>query len=396
MKKIILNCVPPFGTNIPSPPLSILKSWLTKYGINSSIIYWNLLLSKLQHDFVWNNPKIMDTSNNLALYINYIIFKSKKSVLQESFKQVLQGYSPQYCNDNYYYNHMQKFAERMDEAIDIKLSKINIYDTLLWGFSIKMDGWIAASIIADKIKKIAPEIPIVIGGINTKKNAQVFLDNFSQFDIAVWGEGEEPLIQLAKTIESGEKDYSNTNNIAYRDKGSISFSQKRNKYFSDMSEDNIYPNYDDYFLQRKELKINDQCIIPIEGSRGCHWNRCKFCYLNEDYKYRLKSIDKICTEIRYMIEKYKIYCFEFLDNDFIGLDLGRADQLMDRLVQIKKEEPKFDIVTIEVITKGLDYAKIKKMYNAGVTFVQIGYESTSNNLLRKINKKTLLLVTCFT
>ena len=70
------------------------------------------------------------------------------------------------------------------------------------------------------------------------------------------------------------------------------------------------------------------CVIPIERSRGCHWNRCKFCYLNRGYKYRLKSTEKLYEEIVYMIENYGVYEFEFLDNDFIGTDLQQFETLL--------------------------------------------------------------------
>jgi len=389
MKKVILNCLPPFSTQFPSPPLSVLKSWLTKYHIESSILYWNLLFDNLQKDFVWNNPNVFGISNDMALYVNYIISKSKNKHLYNSFKKMLEGYFPKHFNDNpsYYDDHIQSFAAKTDEIIDSTLSTIDIATTMLWGFSIKMDGWLTASIIADKIKRIAPNTPIVIGGINTKDTAKAFLQNFPQFDIAVWGEGEMPLIEIVNTINSGTNDYKNVNNIACRNNGSVVVSEKRNRQFVNLSDDTIYPDYDDYFAQKKGQNINCCSVIPIEGSRGCHWNKCKFCYLNTDYKYRLKSVSKICEEIKYMIAKYNIYEFEFLDNDFISLNLSRANELLDGLIAIKNEYPQFKILAIEVITKGLTHTLIKKICQAGVVFAQIGYESTSHNLLSKIKKK---------
>ena len=43
-------------------------------------------------------------------------------------------------------------------------------------------------------------------------------------------------------------------------------------------------------------------MIPIEGARGCHWNRCHFCFLNQGYKYRRKSAEVIKEEILYNIK----------------------------------------------------------------------------------------------
>lgn len=156
MKNIILNCLPPFSINTPSPALSILKSYLIKNNFPTSIIYWNLLFHKSQTDFVWNNPKVLeDISNELAIYVNYIISEMGNDTVKNSFKQILRGYSPQYYNTNYehYEVHMNRFINEIDRIIDSNLSKINFNNTLFCGFSIKMDGWIVASIIAKKIKK---------------------------------------------------------------------------------------------------------------------------------------------------------------------------------------------------------------------------------------------------
>ena len=52
MKRVILHCVPPFAVEYPSPALSVLQMWLTKHGIETSILYWNLLLLRLQRLFM--------------------------------------------------------------------------------------------------------------------------------------------------------------------------------------------------------------------------------------------------------------------------------------------------------------------------------------------------------
>lgn len=287
MKIIILNCVPPFAINRPSPALSILKSWLAKYGFESSIIYWNLYLHDIQNDFVWNDPNILDTSNNLALYTNYFICKSGDPNLDNSFNKLLQGYAPRFINESdvFYHTHMQDYTAKLDTIIDEILEKIDFGDILFFGFSIKMDGWLASSIIAKRIKKINPDMPIVIGGINTKQNAVAFLENFHEFDIAMWGEGEENIIQLVNAFK--HNNYDIVSNIAYKKQGDVIVAKSQNLKFADLSEDSIYPNYEDYFFTKKILNRKFKSVLPIEGSRGCHWNRCRFCYLNEDYKYRL-------------------------------------------------------------------------------------------------------------
>ncbi len=254
MKKIIFNCVPPpFRTDLPAAAFSALKIWLSRNNIESSIVYWNLKLYNIQADFIRNYTGLLGISNDLSLYVNYFVYKSDDPLLYDSFRKTLQGTSSRFIGDNidYYDDHIQHFSVRVDDLIDHTLSKINISEVTCWGFSMKLDGWIVSSIIANKIKKLSPNTVIIIGGINTKNNALAFLENFPQFDIAMWGEGEEPLHHLLKVINNNSHDYESVPNIAYRQSGVIVFSSNKNNKYTNLSELNLYPDYDEYFHQKK-------------------------------------------------------------------------------------------------------------------------------------------------
>ena len=140
-------------------------------------------------------------------------------------------------------------------------------------------------------------------------------------------------------------------------------------------------------FKKKFYNIQLTTYILTEGSRSCHWKRCHFCYLNSGYHFRTKSINAIVDEILYMIEKYNVFDFGFLDNDLIAGDIDRFNCLLDKLIEIKQRYPIFKIGSSEVITKNLPFKTIKKMAIAGFHNIQIGYESPSNTLLKKIDKK---------
>ena len=109
--------------------------------------------------------------------------------------------------------------------------------------------------------------------------------------------------------------------------------------------------------------------------------------MNQGYKYRRKSAEVIKEEILYNIKKYSVYDFTFLDNDVIGKDREKFKNLLDKLIEIKNNHPKFRVMLAEIITRGIDFETIKKMHIAGFFHVQIGYESPSDTLLYKIDKK---------
>lgn len=391
MKRIILNWVPPAQPNIPSPAHSILKKWLEFHGYDVSVLYWNLHFDTLQRDFVFQNIRAYDEAYNMLLYLNYIAFCDNNQSIYNEVENILKGINPTSSSfsPSFYERHMLSAYKQMDNIIDNMLSIIDQKDTLTWGFAMKMDQWLFASIIAKKIKKKHPTMPIIIGGINNKETALAYLDNFPQFDYAIWGEGESPLLELIHYLEDSKNVVlpENISNIAYRNADKVLASLKRNNQYLNMSDDLLFPDYSDFFKTRNQLHISSPINITIEGSRGCHWNRCHFCYLNTDYRYRMKSIDKIEQEIRYMISKYGVFDFQFLDNDLIGRNLSRFHKLLDAFIRVKRDYPKFQIVMAEIITKDLDYKIIRKLFLAGISFAQIGYESASSTLLKKIDKK---------
>lgn len=101
----------------------------------------------------------------------------------------------------------------------------------------------------------------------------------------------------------------------------------------------------------------------------------------------MKQPVNIGIYIRSLIKKYDVYSFGFLDNDIISNNSHRFSELLDILYDIKNNYPHFQIVLAEIITQGIDDDIIRKMALAGFVNVQIGYESPSNNLLKKIEKK---------
>ncbi|MBR5255729.1 MAG: hypothetical protein IKV62_03015 [Bacteroidales bacterium] len=389
--KIVLNWSPPVHVNIPSPAHSILKSWLEKNNYEVIVLYWNLYFYSLQGDFIFQSQKAHDVQNDMLLYLNYIAFRNNDRSIYNEIKSILQSINPSYVStdDGFYDRHMESAYRETDRIIEELFATIDFSQILYWGFALKMDQWLFASILAQKIKEKDPTMPVVVGGINTKDVALTYLKKFSQFDYATWGEGEGPLLELTRFLENtnGHCDIQEVSNVAYRRGDEVLFSNKRNRYYLDMADLVLFPDFSDYFKTKDKLKIGCPSYITIEGSRGCHWNRCHFCYLNTDYRYRLKSVDKIRLEIQYMIDTYGIYDFEFLDNDLVGKDIARFNSLLDCFIEIKKEFPRFQIVLAEIITKDLDYATIKKMFDAGIKYAQIGYESASSGLLKKIDKK---------
>lgn len=379
---------------MPSPAMSVLKRFLESNGYDVEIIYWNIRMHKLEMEFLWLSDENVVPTEYYAelLYLNYLAVKCKDEDAYAKIKSVLYSIKPQYLSDDisFFDKHMRHYATRFESFLENELRKFDFDNILYWGISVNLYQWIFANILAHFIKRINALSVIVIGGIGTKQAAIGYLKSFRLFDFALWGEGEYSLLDLSKTIESNNSQYAKIPNLAYRDGISYDIiTSDSNHNYVNLSSHQIIPDYTDYITEigNSNPVIYKDCMLIVEGSRGCHWKKCHFCYLNNGYKHRLKDVDVIEREIRSMINEYHIYNFNFVDNDLIANDLARFSVLLERLQMIRHEFPEFSIHMAEIITRGVEASYIRMMALAGFKSVQIGYESASNNLLRKIEKK---------
>jgi radical SAM superfamily enzyme YgiQ (UPF0313 family) len=380
---IILNWLPPASTDMPSPAMTVLKAALCKAGYKCKILYWNILLEDEIRDYlrVPSLDRITEV-DYLGIFYAYLAIENsdKDTLLKQEI--LLKSINPQYFSTDFDFKaHIKKSVYKLKQRIVNIINQEFSEDTLLTGFSMNLFQWIAASIISAEIKIMRNDVIISVGGIGNVQLSETFLRNFKQFDFALWGEGEFNLVELVRLYNNPSK----IPHVAYRNlNGEVVTSQTPLNKYPALSECATL-DLDDYFNSYKGniAKVS----LFIEGSRGCHWNRCKFCFLNQGYLYRVKSASEIITEIRLLIEKYHVFNFSFLDNDIIGMDYARFHNMLDSLIELKNRYPDFKINLAEIITRGISKNEIKKMALAGFAYVQIGYESVSDNILVKIAKK---------
>jgi radical SAM superfamily enzyme YgiQ (UPF0313 family) len=385
MKKVLLNWLPPAQIDTPSPALSVLKSYLEHNNFIVDIKYWSFIIHDLMSKYEGAAKEIIDLLPFLA---TIAIDNSDKKCI-EKLKILLQSQKPSFkvLSNNHFDEFLFSLRKNVIEIIECELEKILEQDYFLLGFSARYAQWIPARIIADIIKRKRPEIKVVIGALGNKEEAIAILEENPLFDFAAWGEGEISLLELSEKLINGQEDFNNVPGLAYRKGNNIMISENNYKKFADLN--NLpYPNYDDYFEQLKHFNFKVESLLPIEGSRGCHWQKCKFCFLNEGYRYRLKDEKSIMIEIENLYKKYNVSKFVFLDNDINGKDLQKFQNLINELSHFKANEcPNFEIHLAEIIPLSINAEIIKKMARAGFKAIQIGYEATSDSLLKKMNKK---------
>lgn len=389
--KILLNWLPPSLDNSPSPAMSVLKSYLQKQGYDVSVIYWNIILKDCIKSFMDTSFDTLtqDINKLLPFFVDLSLRKGDKKTLDRIIYYLISenpslhrlGYTG--VRDKVLSSH-----DSFTKIVENTINSLFIENVLFIGFSVQFGQWIAADMIINIIKRKKYKTKIVAGGFGTQDEAHAFMESFNSYDYALWGEGEISLLSLCRYLSGDTSELVTAiPNLVYRtEKNELKTSHGKVEF---ANLDECQHDVSDYFalieLGNYSVKC-DEAIISIEGGRGCHWGRCRFCFLNSGYRFRVKSIDKIIEEMRCFIKNYNIKKFAFLDNDLIGNSLSRFDQLLDKLIQLREEES-IEIEMAEIITKGITFDTIIKMRLAGFKSIQIGYESPSDKLLKKINKK---------
>lgn len=152
---------------------------------------------------------------------------------------------------------------------------------------------------------------------------------------------------------------------------------------------------DDYPLARYTYMGEGRKQYPIcvmETSRCCH-GKCNFCegYLfrqqNYGNKYRVKSPERVVSEIEKAIDMYNCHIFSFSDDNFFAdgnYGVERAEEIAKLIIE-KKIRIRF---TIECRADDVNYHTMSLLKKAGLCKVFIGIESGSQTVLNRYNKGT--------
>ena len=283
--EVVLTSVPWTITHIPLMAVPVLKSIALKNNrtcvgldLNASVLNWSEthpFKNKLL-DFFHNetyHPEIID--DLFSLYLN--------------FAQVLLAHKP-------------------------KIIGLSLFSYV---------SQTSARYICYFLKKLAPEVQIIIGGTGCFENlrgSSSFADellNNQLIDCYIRGDGEKSF----EAFLQGDYNYPGIN--------------KSN--WVELSRDDIEnfpaPDYDDYNFSQYKLQA-----VPLLGSRGCV-RRCKFCDIIEYWtKYNYRSGENIFNEMLLQNQRYGIRVFKFQDS-LINGNLKEYKILIKLLAEHNKNFP---------------------------------------------------------
>lgn len=260
------------------------------------------------------------------------------------------------------------------------LPEIAATETMLVGISINdqeqvIPGLTLAKLIKDK------GIYVVIGGIIFTKEIKLKEEFFQLSNSFIIHEGEHALLELTRQLE-GEKNFRNVPNLIWYDEDKKRVICNNLDYVEELD---ILPTPDfnglplnSYFhFFRKGIEI------PLYISKGCHWNKCAFCDIGYDKKYRIRRMPAVIKDIKDIINRHKVDSFLFTSQSLspeVLKQLSRA--IIDNGIKIKWEglarfEKDF---TEETFCNLLARSGCRKLY--------MGLESASQRILDFMEKGT--------
>jgi anaerobic magnesium-protoporphyrin IX monomethyl ester cyclase len=231
-----------------------------------------------------------------------------------------------------------------------------------------------------KLKKEL-DLPILIGGPHVTALAEETMQN-ECFDIAVLGEGDLTMVQLAETIQN-QGNLTKVKGIAYRREGELIRTAPR-PYINDLDglpfpARHLLPELSKYKPTPSAYRYLPQATMIT--SRGCPY-RCAFCdrsvFGNE---YRARTAGSVVDEMELLMTRYGAKEIRFWDDTF-NVDRQRVIAICDEILNRK-----LDIAwTCLGRVNHMNETILEAMARAGCWQVDYGIESGNQKILNGITK----------
>ncbi|MGG1485318.1 B12-binding domain-containing radical SAM protein [Peribacillus castrilensis] len=217
------------------------------------------------------------------------------------------------------------------------------------------------------LKKINPELVIILGGPEVTYDVGEWLDQIPGADFIVIGEGEVTFKALLSEIE-GSNDYKKIGGIAYRQDGKKIIQPQNGKV-------DLKSLPSPYRLEEDRGDLSKR-VTYIETSRGCPFS-CQFCLSSIEVGVRYFDREKIKEDIRYLMAN-GAKTIKFVDRTF-NISRSYAMEMFQFLIDehlpgvVFQFEITADIMRPEVIQFLNDNAP------AGLFRFEIGVQSTNDH-----------------
>lgn len=222
-----------------------------------------------------------------------------------------------------YAEEQPELADDVANLIDYSVDRILSFNSKIVGLSLlTYTSQIFAIWLLVKLKSVAPDVKVVIGGSGIKNFIASGNNTFCEYitslglaDHYITGDGEVALVEFLK------------GNFNYPGIDSMNWVQPLEL------DQFAFPDFDDYNFVDYEKKL-----IPITDSRGCV-RACEFCDIIEHWKkYVYRSAESVFNEMLTQIDRYRISDFS-MRNSLTNGNMKEFKKLLDLIGDYNHNKP---------------------------------------------------------
>ena len=235
-----------------------------------------------------------------------------------------------------------------------------------------------ATRIAGAIRERFPKLKIIFGGVHpTVFHREMVRDGVC--DIVVRGEGERPVLALARQQQPGS-----IANLTWRtETGEVKVNPQSDQY---VDLDGLHlPAYHKLSVEKYHSALGATIRSPSHGmitSRGCP-GACTFCFSGMfGSKVRFMSPGKILEQVLAVQSRYGIREISFYDDTFTA-NRKRVEELCRLLISRKVDIAWSCFARVDTVEPGI----LALMKKAGCHQICYGFESADESILKAVNKK---------
>lgn len=386
---------------VPSMGLGLLKAALSRCGIGSRTYYFNLQFAAIIGEKLY--LKIQDETYPYDLvgewtFTGALQEEVSESEVQAYVEQVLRGHGRIRPHS---YASLEPYSETLiqqivavrqtaEAFIETCLQQVIEQQPRIIGFTSTFQQQVASLALARRIKSLLPETFIVFGGPNCEGvMGQEMIRQYDFIDAVVSGEADFVFPELVQRVLAA-RPLTDLSGVFSRARPAsrtalpmLNELPGKPPMIEDLDVLPI-PEFDEYF-DEFDRQFNGNSRKPsllFETSRGCWWgekHHCTFCGLNGGtMTFRSKTAQRAMDELTYLTERHPGHSVNVVDNI---LDMTYFKDFVPLLA-----ERRLGLNLFYEVKANLRKDQLRLLHQAGITAIQPGIESLSDQVLQIMRK----------
>jgi radical SAM superfamily enzyme YgiQ (UPF0313 family) len=232
-------------------------------------------------------------------------------------------------------------------------------------------------ILCKRLKALAPETIIILGGTEVSANPQQIMEANPAVDFIVVGEGELTFKEWLGNLEREAQDWAAVKGLVYR-KGQQIIQNEPRPPIVDLS---VIP-----FPYPQDLAPFRQKLVYYETARGCPYS-CQYCLSANEHGVRFFPMERVKAELLQFIDA-GIAQIKFVDRSF-NCNPAWAKEIWRFLLSAHTRQPCKINFHFEIVGDLLDEESLEILAQAPVGLFQfeIGVQSTNPETLAIIQRR---------